>query len=502
MAILAAQTECGAVAGVYSGNPEIAVFRGIPYAAPPLGALRWAPPQTAEAWKGVYPAYTFREIPVQVEERHPFYSREFYRCRKPMSEDCLYLNIWTPAQSREDKLPVMFFIHGGGYKSGYSHEITFDGDALAQQGVLLVTIEYRLGSFGYLAHKELRDENGHCGNYGLLDQIFALKWVRRNISAFGGDPDNITIFGQSAGAMSVENLIISPLSKGDMARAIMQSAGGYTGKRSCGIEMYTQAEAENLGEEFLTFLGCGSIAEARALSAEAIAEKERVFLDTYHPELMGFCPVVDGWTQPVACWEAVKAFQYADVPYLLGATANENGAFNCLPIQEVQVFQKLAEEKFGQDAQAFLRLIGFDQDPEAAIRGGGWDDMLKPGVFAWADHAAESTCRQPTYLYHFTRKMPGDNAGAYHSSELWYVFQTLSRCWRDLTGIDYDLSRTMVRYWTNFAKTGNPNGPGLPVWEPYTAQRRGSMELGERIGMSEFCGSPRTRFIVEHILQE
>ena len=176
MALLKAKTESGMVEGLYSGNPEITVFKGIPYAAPPVDQLRWMPPQPAEPWDGVYQAYLFKDIPAQAEERHPFYSKEFYKCRKPMSEDCLYLNIWTPAASDNERLPVMFFIHGGGFKSGYSHEITFDGDALAQQGVLLVTIEYRLGSLGYLAHQSLRGENGSCGNYGLLDQIAALKW--------------------------------------------------------------------------------------------------------------------------------------------------------------------------------------------------------------------------------------------------------------------------------------------------------------------------------------
>ena len=187
---------------------------------------------------------------------------------------------------------------------------------------------------------------------------------------------------------------------------------------------------------------------------------------------------------------------------MIGATGDENGAFHCLPPEDPQAFRQSVEARFGTDAQAFLQLIGFWEDPEAAVRAGGWNDMLKPGVFAWADHAAEKADRRPTYLYHFTRELPGDNAGAYHSSELWYVFQTLSRCWRELSGVDYDLSRAMVRYWANFAKYGSPNGDGLPVWAPYTASHRQSMELGAHIGMSDFCGSPRVRFIVDRILSE
>ena len=395
----------------------------------------------------------------------------------------------------------MFFIHGGGFKSGYSHEITFDGDALAQQGVLLVTIEYRLGSLGYLAHQSLRGENGSCGNYGLLDQIAALKWVRRNIAAFGGDPERITVFGQSAGAMSVENLVTSPLCQGDISGAIMQSAGGYTGQRVCGVSMLTQAEGEALGAEFLTFLGCDTIDEARKLAVEELVERERSFIEDIRPGLT-FSPIVDGWSQIRSCAEAVKTYQYADIPYMIGATGDENGAFHCLPPEDPQAFRQSVEARFGTDAQAFLQLIGFWEDPEAAVRAGGWNDMLKPGVFAWADHAAEKADRRPTYLYHFTRELPGDNAGAYHSSELWYVFQTLSRCWRELSGVDYDLSRAMVRYWANFAKHGSPNGDGLPVWTPYTASHRQSMELGVHIGMSDFCGSPRVRFIVDRILSE
>ena len=501
MALLTAKCESGMLEGVYSGNPEITVFKGIPYAAAPTGALRWQPPQPAEPWEGVLHADHFCEIPVQVEERHPFYSREFYRCRKPMSEDCLFLNIWTPAEKAGERLPVMFFIHGGGYKSGYSHEITMDGDAMGKAGVILVTIEYRLGSLGYLAHPELRGENGSCGNYGLLDQIAALKWVRRNIAEFGGDPDNITIFGQSAGAMSVLNLVCSPLCEGDIAKAIMESAGGYTGSTNGSLTMLSREQAEKNGELFLEYLGCSGIEEARRIPGEKLTELERIFIEEVHPEI-AFCPIIDGYSQTAANGESVRKFEYADIPYMLGTTDCENGAHSVLPLQPAEDWLKHIRTWLGEDADAFLALTGFAEDPEAAIRNGGWDDVLKPPVFAWAEHALKAPGRKPGYIYYFDRKMPGDNAGAYHSAELWYIFQTLSRCWRPLTGVDYDLSNAMVKYWTNFAKNGDPNGDGLPEWTPYTASSRKTMELGEKIGMSQFCGSPRVRFLADRILKE
>ncbi|MBQ6480677.1 MAG: carboxylesterase family protein [Anaerolineaceae bacterium] len=501
MALLTAICESGELQGTYSGNPEITVFRGIPYAAAPVGPLRWQPPQPAMPWEGVLKADTFRDIPVQVEERHPFYSREFYRCRKPMSEDCLFLNIWTPAEKKEEKLPVMFFIHGGGYKSGYSHEITMDGDAMGKAGVILVTIEYRLGSLGYLSHPALRSHvNGSCGNYGLLDQIAALKWVRRNIAEFGGNPDNITIFGQSAGAMSVLNLVTSPLCEGDIAKAIMESAGGYTGRNNGLLAMKDQNAAENDGILFLEFLGCSDIDEAKKIPAEKLVELERVFIEEVHPEI-AFCPIIDGYSQIASTAERVKNFEYADIPYMLGTTDCENGAHLSIPAEPEASFTKRIHDWMGKDAEKFLALTGFERDPETAIRNGGWDDLLKPPVFAWADHALIKPDRKPNYMYYFDRKMPGDGAGAYHSAELWYVFQTLSRCWRPLTGVDFDLSQAMVSYWTNFAKSGDPNEDGLPQWTPYTASNRRVMELGEKIGMTGFCGTPRVRFIVEKILE-
>ena len=334
-----------------------------------------------------------------------------------------------------------------------------------------------------------------------MDQIAALKWVRRNIGAFGGDPDNITVFGQSAGAMSVENLITSPLSMGDIAKAIMQSGGGYTSGRLCLRDNLPAAEAEGWGAKFLEHLGCASVEEARALPAEDIARKERQFIEEICPGF-SFAPIVDGYAQVCPASEAVKHYRYADIPYIVGTTSFENGAATYLPPEDPEAFLDSVNRRFGDSAGEFLDLIGFSENPEEAMLCGGWDDVLKPGIFAWADHAAERPELAPTYLYHFTREMPGDGAGAYHSSELWYVFQTFQRCWRELTGVDQDLSGAMVRYWSNFAKTGNPNGEGLPEWKPYSKESRGSMELGERVGMTDFHGSARARFIVDRILRE
>lgn len=492
MALLLAETEQGMVEGLHSSNPEISVFKGIPFAAPPVGELRWAPPQRAEPWEGVYRAWAFGPIPAQITEASPFYANEFYRCRKPVSEDGLFLNIWTPAERAEAGLPVLFWIHGGGFRSGYSHETTFDGDALAREGVILVTIEYRLGNFGFLAHPALP-----ATNFGLLDQLAALDWVRRNIAAFGGDPQNITVFGQSAGAMSVQDLTVSPSARGKFQKAILQSAGGLTSEKYSYRAARTRADAEALGVKFLEFLGCNSIEEARELPAAHLSEQEKLFIEQTG---CAFVPTIDGTLLPEDPGEAVRAFRHADIPYLIGATAFENGARTYQPPADRAAFVADVRRKFGADADAFLRLIDFDADPDYAVLHGGHDDVLKPGVFAFADHQAAHG--RSTYVYHFTREMPGDGAGAYHSSELWYVFGTIGHCWRDLTGVDFDLSRAMVRYWANFAKTGDPNGAGLPIWEPYTAANRRTMNLGETIGMTGFTGTPRTRFIAERILAE
>ena len=491
MALLQVQTGSGMVEGLCSGIPEISVFRGIPFAAPPAGALRWAPPQPVEPWEGIYKAHRFQPMPMQVRESSPFYLNEFYRTAVPMGEEALCLNVWTPAGQADARLPVMVWIHGGGFKTGYSYEMTFDGEALAKEGVILVTVEYRLGSFGFLAHPDLP-----ATNFGLLDQIAALQWVQRNIAAFGGDPGNVTVFGQSAGAMSVQDLTVSPSAQGLFHKAILQSGGGLTSAKLSYCAAREKAEAEAIGVRFLEFLGCSSIEAARQLPAEHVAEQERLFIAQTG---CTFVPTVDGSVLPEEPGEAVRACRHADIPYLIGTNAFENGAKTYLPPADPAAFAADVRRKFGAEADEFLRLIDFAADPADAVLHGGHDDVLKPGMFAFAEHQAAHG--RPAYLYHFNRALPGDDAGAFHSSELWYMFGTIGRCWRALTGVDYDLSRAMVRYWANFAGAGDPNGAGLPCWEPYTMANRRAMNLGETVGMSDFIGTPRTRFIVERLLR-
>lgn len=503
MAMQIAQTEYGRVRGARSGDPAITAFRGIPYAAPPIGALRWRAPQPPARWEGIRDATSFAPIAAQTEETHPFFSNEFYRVRPEMQEDCLYLNIWTPAESPEERLPVMLFIHGGGFQSGYGHEITMDGEGFARKGVLLVTIEYRLGCLGYLVHESLCKESPHgvSGNYGLLDQIEALQWVRKNIAAFGGDAENITIFGQSAGAMSVQNLMTAPQANRLFHKAILQSAGGYGSAALDAIPTLPMQEAARMGALFWKRLGVTDADQARKIPAEILIEQTRAF---YENEASGFCfaPVVDGWLQPLHIYDAVRQNAIPDIPCILGFCTNENGPNTLLPRVSAQEYAAGIRASFGTDATAFLKLIDFDAAPETAIDQGGWNDSLQLGSIAWCEFMSNTRRKSPSYLYSFARQLPGDAIGAFHSSDLWYVFQTLHRCWRPMIGEDYVLADRMSRFWTNFAKKGDPNGEGLPRWTVYGPGRRQAMKLDCQCGMTAQFASHRAWFIVDKILRE
>lgn len=425
-----ATVKQGRIKGV--GIDSYTLFRGIPYAQPPIGELRWRAPMEPEPWKGVYHANTWPNRSMQEIRPDSFYDKEFYDEREyhmPVSEDSLYLNIWTPAKRAGEKLPVALWIHGGALMNGYGYEKEFDGAAYCKRGVILVTINYRLGPLGFLAHPWLSQENkadggpGLSGNYGILDQIAALKWVRENIDAFGGDPDNITVFGQSAGCMSVQTLVSSPITKGMIAKAILQSGVGLSYD-------HTLAQAEREGVMFAANAGVNSLEEMRALSFMKIMEAAGpLIMKGFSTLELAYTPVIDGVVLEDGYDSLLGQGRIHDIPYMVGSTMNDIATDPA----------RLAKGELGK---------------------------VYEGSREWGRKLL-SNGRTPGYLYYFTRQLPGDNAGAFHSSELWYTFGTYGRCWRPFTKADEALSEAMVDYWTNFMKTGDPNGKELPLWKPY-----------------------------------
>lgn len=410
------------------------IYKGIPYAKAPIGELRWRAPQEAEKWEGILKADQFGSISYQKEhEEGSFYYKEFYSDPStipPMSEDCLYLNIWAPDNEKGDQLPVAFWIHGGAFLHGFGSETEFDGEAFCKQGVILVTINYRVGALGFLAHPWLSIENeiGCSGNYGILDQIAALKWVYDNISAFGGDPDNITVFGQSAGSISVQALVCSPLTKSYISKAILQSGGGYdTGiSRDCPLE-----EAEKIGEQLVELCGVHCIEELRDLAPETIIMKTQELAEQRAKQGihgLPFNPVIDHHVLFDGYNNIIHQGRHHDIPYMLGSTRHDLG---------------VTEEMLKNDQKS----------------------PLYHGCINWS-LKQEELRRNPTFVYYFSRELPGDEAGAFHSSELWYVFGTLHRCWRPMEVADEELSRKMVAYWTNFMKFGDPNSAESNTWLP------------------------------------
>lgn len=424
--------EGGQIEGVVD-EEGIVVYRGIPYAAPPVGELRWKQPQPVQPWDGVKKCDRFGAASLQGgQTKGSFYWKEFYQDGNPeMSEDCLYLNVWTPAPGKIDsKLPVMVWIHGGAFQNGFGHEIEFDGDAYAKKGVVLVTLNYRLGMCGFLAHPLLTAENAGkgSGNYGLFDQLAALKWVKRNIAAFGGDPDNVTLFGQSAGAGSVQALISSPMAKGYIQRAIIQSGGGLGGI----ISTKSLQEAEAMGKTMWNMSGYTTLEQMRNCPADRFQD---IMMDYMKQQKtfsgLPYGPCVDGQLLEQSVYEVAQQNKELDIPYMIGYTLED---------------------------------IAPDKMKQAAV---DWSLLL------------ERQGRRPAYVYCFSRDLPGedmpapeggfgDMKGAFHSSELWYMFGTLDQCWRPMEEADYELSERMVSYWTNFARTGDPNGDGLPEWKPCT----------------------------------
>ena len=421
------QIEGGKIQGVNSGTPGVTVFRGIRYAAPPVGELRWKAPQPVPAWEGVHVCDSFGPIAWQPGNAPgTFYGDEFYWEGTPeQNEDCLYLNIWAPSETLgkpEAGLPVALWIHGGAYMNGYGHEVTMDGEEWARRGVILVTINYRLGVFGFLSHPELTAEQGQSGNYGTMDQIAALRWVHENIGAFGGDPSRITVFGQSAGAMSVKNLLISPLSRDLLAGAIIQSGGGLGSRGLAPAGETPQAEYDAQGAELMGMVGLNSLEAMRSAPTGRVFGVSAQFAAAGRGWLR-LSPHIDGKVLTEPFDEAVYDGSIAQVPIMIGYNKDDMGG-----------------------------LAGEPADRFCAVR-----DSLGGTV----------------YEYEFLRELPTDeahpasDAGAFHSAELWFMFGTLDKSWRPFTEADHALSVRMLDAWTAFCRTGNPGWPAYKQDQPF-----------------------------------
>jgi para-nitrobenzyl esterase len=486
---LTIKTHQGKVRGKSINEEKVRAFLGIPYAAPPLGPLRWKAPAPAAKWKSVRDATNYG---ARCMQGHPFEDMVFQDAGE--NEDCLYLNVFTPAGAKtKSKLPVMFWIHGGGYRGGSGSEPRHDGDFLPAKDVVLVTINYRLGVFGFLATATLAQEaGGSTGNYGLMDMIAALRWVQQNITQFGGDPANVTIFGESAGSFAVSTLMASPLAQGLFAKAIGESGGAMNVGAP---DTRTLADREQRNQEWVNTLGVSSLAELRTLPAATILAAATA------KDAPSFSAVVDGTvlTEPVA--ETYAAGKQARVPLLAGWNRDEGG-----PLRQpmtADAWQKNAAKLFGDDAQSFLALYPDDTDEQSersAIDYDG-DTFIAFGTWKWIE-AQVKTGDAPVYRYHFELPAPPSefhpSSYAFHSDDIEYVFGTLDTrpgaVWRPE---DRKLSDEMMDYWTNFAKTGDPNGPGLPEWPRYDKTDE-VMHLDADSKASPDTTRARYEFLLEH----
>ncbi len=465
------KTNQGFVSGIRNTTGDVYIFKGVPFAAPPVGDLRWKEPQPGIPWDGVRLCDTWPASPIQ-NEPVPFmmWTQEFITPSEPLSEDCLYLNIWTPANSTKEKLPVLVWIHGGGFTSGSGACDVYDGEALAQQGIVFVSINYRLGIFGFMAHPELTAESHHqaSGNYGLMDQQAALRWIQKNITAFGGDPSRVTIAGQSAGSMSVNALVASPLSKGLMHGAIAQSGGMLSDRFSKSLP-----EAEAIGIDIMQSLKLSGIEDLRKISADSLL----IIGSTL--SFGSFGPIVDGYVLPDRVYNILRTKQHNQMPMMSGWVTGDSDLFAGEPPTAAS-FTAFAKETYGENADEFLTIFSSNTNEEANNAKRKLDLMDFAGYpsFIWSQ-VNDNT----TYLYQFSH-VPTDkpnfpNYGAFHTSEVPYALHTLKLWDRPWQERDYEMEKIMSTYWVNFIKTGNPNGADLPEWKPYTRETGNILEFNE-----------------------
>ena len=481
------RVESGKLKGYESPRaPGVLIFKGVPYAAPPVGDLRWKDPQPLKPWDGVRQA---AEASAWCPQPKSIASRQIGE----LDEDCLYLNVYTTAKDTTANYPVMFWIHGGGHTTGSGMSLFYSGARLADKGVVVVTINYRLGPFGFLAHPLLSKEsaNNASGNFGFLDEIAALQWVKHNIKAFGGDPDRVTIFGESAGAASVARLMVSPMARGLFHRAISQSGGPFGRNRHIREDRNNQESAESIGVKVQELLGCEKDKEPlkcmRSKSHEEILEATKPAQGLYGRGLR-FGPIVDGWVIPEDPGLLWYKGEIAKVPFMVGANADEGTIFlQQLPIQDITAYER------------FVRLIGREQTPELLeLFPAKNEPEIKPALnkltavvafIAPARGMARLASKQQphVYQYHFTRVAPLPRLkilGAFHSAEIFYAFGNIGPRLGSIEK-DRNLSDTMRTYWSNFAKAGDPNGADLPKWPAYTKVVDPHLELGSEIKIGQ-----------------
>jgi para-nitrobenzyl esterase len=468
--------EGGALAIPEPDVGGVRIYKGIPYAAPPLGPLRWLPPQPIPAWTGVRPSNVFGPNSLQGvvwDDIDPFVVG--------VSEDCLYLNVWTPAAPGEGaRLSTMVWIHGGGFVAGSGAEPRYDGAHLAERGIVVVTLNHRLNALGFLAHPELTAESGHraSGNYGFLDLVAALGWAKRNIAAFGGDPAKITIAGESAGSFAASALMASPLAKGLFARVIGESGALFASPVRRPVSL---AEAEVAGVDFMRKVGAKSVAALRAAPADAILAAAPG---------PGFRPIVDGWFLPRPPAEIFAAAEQSDVPLMAGWNKDEGFNFTLLQGADAKrPYADLVRARFGEGADEAQRHYaggspGADAASAAAL---GADLEIIHPTWAWIE-AQKQSGRADIFRFRFDRapltpegwfgERASREAGAFHASEIPYVFDNLVAFPWLIDDADRELARLASSYWINFVRGGDPNGPGLPHWPSYRSAESPVMMLG------------------------
>jgi para-nitrobenzyl esterase len=464
--IQTAKVTGGEVQGIVTEG--ISIFKGIPFAAPTAGDLRWKAPAPVQPWTGVKKADAFGPACMQPPNSQGNTS--------PVSEDCLYLNVWTPAKESAEKIPVIVWIYGGGFSGGSTSISMYDGMGFAKKGVVLVSVAYRVGPFGFLAHPELSRESGKgSGAYGLLDMIAGLEWVKQNIARFGGDPSKVTIFGHSAGGMAVNMLAASPVAKGLFHRVICMSGGSFaplqtSNQGGIGMGIPALALAESSGEAFLKKLGVADIKAARALSAEDVQKGAGGGMGG------GFRPAADGYVIPSDLYSLYQAGRFNDTPILIGHTSDELGSFGGRGNMSVAQFESQIKSQYGPHADAILSVYPHSTDAEAAKSSKG---LSRESTFSWSTwtwaRMQTQNGKGNAYEYYYDYHAP-DVDGSGHGSDVPYAFQTLSGGRGGAPKPeDLKLSDLISSYWVNFAKTGDPNGAGLPKWPAFTDSNPQSM---------------------------